>query len=93
MVRDFLRGAPESVALAATWYRASFLDKRGCRGRQPRGLFSPNIRCGDAFEDTSSNIDNFCNLYFLFYKEETREVGAIFCLLACCLFVTELGKY
>ena len=40
------------------------------------------------FYDAFVNISSFCNLCFLFYKEETHKLGAIFCLL-----VTELEKY
>ena len=42
------------------------------------------------------NISSFCNLYFLFYKEENRELGAIFCLLLLLLVyngVREMLKY
>ena len=44
------------------------------------------------FDHAVVNISGFCNLYFLFYKEENRELGAIFWLLACLLFIMELEK-
>jgi hypothetical protein len=37
------------------------------------------------FHDAFVNISSFCNLFFLFYKEENRELGAIFCLLLLLL--------
>ena len=73
----------KSFALAATQYawRVSFLDKRGVRGAAaPRISFSKKMLFDGAFV----NIGSFYNLFFLFYKEENRELGAIFCLLACC---------
>ena len=57
-------------------------------GSPPHFLFKKKL-----FDNAFVNISSFCNLYFLFYKEENRELGAIFCLLACLLFVTELEKY
>ena len=61
----------KSVALAATWYRALFPFQAGGAGwRQlPRIFFSKHT-----FNDTLSKFSNFCNIYFFFYKEETREV-------------------
>ena len=57
-------------------------------GSPPHFLFQKKILFNDAFV----NISSFCILYFLFYKEENRELGAIFCLLACLLFIMELEK-
>ena len=45
-------------------------------GSPPHFLFKTIL-----FDDAFVNISSFCNLYFLFYKEENRELGAIFCLL------------
>ena len=46
------------------------------------------------FDDAFVNISSFCNLFFLFYKEENREVGAMFfLLLLASLFITEIEKH
>ena len=70
---------------------STFLDKRGVRGRQPPAF--PFLK-KMLFDGAFVNISSFCNLFFLFYREENRELGAIFCLLLLLLlFVTELEKY
>ena len=44
------------------------------------------------FDDAFVNISSCCNLFFLFYKEENRELGAIFCLLLLLLSQKHLEK-